>query len=209
MPTKKSKPKERTENPSSDGGKEIKKPFHKIANNGWVQNVVSSLIIVPIFGAIGIGIWHFFAPKKAPLTDPPLAIGTGFPDETKASESGPPEMPGPRQITDQISNAEPYQQDAIAKSFENTPVDWKLYLKSIKRSSFTEEKNLLLIDLENVEELSPDERVVRLWVPIIGNERLSLLKKNAFVRVKGFIKSADSITIDLKDGATIEPIDTK
>jgi len=169
--------------------------------------------LIPLFilgGLICIAVCFHLQEKWLALDASNKPIPKALPESNDTVEAfSDVELPGPRQITDKISSADPYQQDAIAKSFANTPVDWKLYLDSIKRSSLADEKDVLHIGLDNTPNFGPNARLIYLRVPILGNERLSLLKKGSLVRVRGFIQSADTLTIDLKDGATIETVDTK
>jgi hypothetical protein len=185
--------------------------FAGIVTCAALCHAFGDLWLLFIVGAIFcVGLCFYLEGKWLALDemDKPVSIASQETNEVSSATSIE-YLPGPRQITDQIANAEPFQQDAVAKSFDGASVDWKLYLNSIHRSTFVEEKGELQIGLVNTPSPSPSICVVYLRVPMVGNESLSLLKKDSLVRVKGVIQSASSFAVDLKDGATLEPVETK
>jgi hypothetical protein len=103
---------------------------------------------------------------------------------------------------DRIKSASSYNRDEVAAAFIGRPFSETLLFGSASRIGMEKEYMLVFFRFDDDTRLLNSVRCV---VPTKGNEHLPATEKTDRFRVKGTIKTASSMDIELKD-ASIEPI---
>ncbi len=98
----------------------------------------------------------------------------------------------PRNIIDAIKNVTPFQQDGVAKNYENIPVDWEVYFTSIFHK---EDKRIGLM-------FAPDRNTYSPWIYCTVNSEdypeIKVMKKGQKIFISGKIEKANERSIYLK-----------